>query len=343
MNFHEAMASQAAYCDAHAAPVTARVCRTLAVALDRSSRTGRRAHDWPGDYIEDAVPLRLVAPFHALHRARDGLAAVFGHGAGDPVAAIRNMLDTHDEDIERWLDHPPQTNEPARSAGYMLGLLHLADRNRLPFDLLEIGSSAGLNLLIDRIGYTLGNVEAGAKASPIHIVPEWRGLPPPAAPVHFAATRGCDIAPLDLREPCAVQRLIAYVWADAPERIARAEAAAALWHDRPPTVDRADAADWVEARLAEPQLPDVTRVVAHSVVWPYLSETAKRRIHDALHAAGKRATLRQPLAWLRYEWGETKLASHEIRVTAWPGGVDTLLGYAHPHGAWIASTDTRAG
>src|SRR3546814_2382331 len=59
---------------------------------------------------------------------------------------------------------------------------------------------------------------------------------------------------------------------------------------RPVRLDKGDAADWVEARLAEPQADGVTRVLMHSVVWQYLPETTADRIRAAMHAAGARAT-----------------------------------------------------
>ena len=89
MTFEEAMAFQAAFCEASGAPVTARACRSLALGLDRTTVTGRRVHDWPGDYIRDALPLRLVAPYHALLRRGD-------HAAFDTVEAIRAATAAHD-------------------------------------------------------------------------------------------------------------------------------------------------------------------------------------------------------------------------------------------------------
>ena len=336
MTFAEAMALQAAYCDANGAPITARACRSIAEALTTGSVTGRRAIDWPGDYVQDALPLRLVAPFHALHRAgRAELGCVFARAPGDPVAAIRAAVAEHDVEIARWLDGPPQTNEAARSAGFVWALLMLADRFGLPFEMLEIGSSAGLNLLIDRYAYDLDGVQVGPGDSPVRIVPEWRAPTLPDAEVRFASVRGVDIAPLDLGDDAAVERLTAYAWADAPERIARIDAAAAMWRERPARLDQGDAADWVEGRLAEPQAEGVTRVFVHSIVWPYLPPETRTRITRAIEAAGAQATAKRPPAWVRYEWGASKLAAHEVRVRSWPGGEDVLLGRAHPHGAWF--------
>jgi hypothetical protein len=327
MTFDEAMAFQADFCSKNGAPVTAEACRALAAGLDDTTATGRRLHDWPGDPIRDALPLRLVAPYHALFRA--GKIAAF-----DTVEAIRAATAVHDDWICDWLDGPPQTNEPARSATFMAALLVLAERFTLPFELLEIGSSAGLNLLIDRYAYDLGGSVAGLGDSPVLIRPEWRGAPPPPAQVRIASVRGVDIAPIDVTDAATAERLMGYVWIDAPERVARVEAAIAMIGEKPVDLVRGDAADWVEARLGEPQAAGTCRVLMHSVVWPYLDDRRRARIIAALEAAGARATADTPLAWLRMEW-DSGHTPHRIRLRQWPGGEDKMLGNSHPHGAWI--------
>lgn len=327
LDFAAAMEFQAAFCADAGAPVTARACRALAAGLDSTTATGRRVIAWPGDYIRDALPLRLVAPYHALFRR--GKIDAF-----DTPDAIRATTAAHDDWIADWLDGPPQTNEPARSATFMAALLVLAERFGLPFELLEIGSSAGLNLLIDRYRYDLGGVTAGPEGSPVLIRPEWRGPPPPQADVRIARVRGVDIAPIDVTDPKAAERLMAYIWVDAPERTARVAAAIAMIGERPIDMVQGDAADWVEARLAEPQASGTCRVLMHSVVWPYLDEARRDRIIVALEAAGARATPDTPLAWVRMEW-DSGHTPHRIRLKIWPGGGDAKLGNSHPHGAWV--------
>jgi hypothetical protein len=327
MRFVEAMTFQADFCAGGGAPITARACRALAEALDRTTATGRRVHDWPGDYIRDALPLRLVAPYHALLRA--GKIASF-----ETPEAICAATAAYDGWIAPWLDGPPQTNEPARSANFMAAMLVLADRFGLPFDLLEIGSSAGLNLLIDQYRYDLGGVTAGPDTSPVFIKPDWRGDAPPAADIRIDCVRGVDIAPIDVTDPAAAERLMAYIWVDAPERSARVEAAIKMIGAQPVDLVQRDAADWVEARLAEPQAAGTCRVLMHSVVWPYLDSDRRARIIAALDLAAARATADTPLAWLRMEWDDGH-TPHRIRVKTWPGGDDRHLGNSHPHGAWI--------
>ncbi|UVO55382.1 DUF2332 domain-containing protein [Sphingomonas sp. SUN039] len=327
MTFDEAMTFQAEFCEQGGAPVTARVCRALAAGLDRTTATGRRVHDWPGNRIADAMPLRLVAPYHALFRK--GAIPAF-----DTVEAIRAATAAHDDWICGWLDGPPQTNEPARSASFMAALLVLADRFGLPFELLEIGSSAGLNLLIDRYRYDLGGSVAGPERSPVLIEPAWRGSPPPQADVRIASVRGVDIAPIDVTDPAAAERLMGYVWIDAPERIARVEAAIRMIRERPVDMVQGDAADWVEARLTEPQATGSARVLMHSIVWQYLSPGGQARITAAMEAAGAAATRDRPLAWVRME-ADTERKTIQLHMTAWPGGQVEHRAAVHPHGAWL--------
>ena len=327
MTFDEAMAFQAEFCEAGGAPVTARVCRALSAGLDRTTATGRRVRDWQGNYITDALPLRLVAPYHALFRG--GKIAAF-----DTVDAIRAATMAHDAWIANWLDGPPQTNEPARSATFMAALLVLAERFALPFELLEIGSSAGLNLLIDRYRYDLGGSTAGPDASPVLIRPDWRGAPPPMAAVRIDSVRGVDIAPIDVTDPAAAERLMAYIWIDAPERTARVEAAIRMIEAQPVDMVQGDAADWVETRLAEPQAAGTTRVLMHSIVWQYLPPATQARITAAMETAGASATADHPLAWIRME-PDADRKTIQLHMTAWPGGDVEHLAAVHAHGAWL--------
>ena len=328
---------QAAYCDANAAPITARVARAAGRALTRDTATGTRVLDWAGEPIADALVLRLVGGLHALHRAGGDpdLSRLFRGEAGDDDAAVAGAVARHDAALLPWLDGPPQTNEAMRSAGLMTGLLHVVARFAQPLEVLEIGSSAGLNLLIGRMRFELGGVATGPTDSPLPIVPEWRGAPPPRAEVRVVAARGVDIAPIDVREPAQAARLAGYVWVDAVERLARLETAAAMVRADPVRLDAGDAADWVAARLEEPQDAGVTRVLMHSVVWQYLSPDAQADIRARMEAAGARATAERPLAWVMME-PNRNLHHHEVRVRCWPGD-DAMRKVAttHAHGAWV--------
>lgn len=328
------------FCTVMGAPNTARICAALAECLNRDTRTGTRVLDWPGEPTTDALPLRLVGGLHALDLAgvAPALSAIFAGTITDRAEVeriIREALVAHDAALHPWLDGPPQTNEAGRAAPLMVGLIEVVRRHGPRLDLREIGSSAGLNLLIDRFRFDLGGTLFGPAGSPITIAPEWRGAPPPQMPLEIVSVRGADIQPIDVSDPAAAARLRAYVWADNPERLERLTAAIAMITAKPVDLVQGDAADWVEAQLAEPQASGVTRVLLHSVVWQYLGDARQAQIQAAMAAAAARATADRPLAWVRMEPNRAS-AQQQVWVQSWPGHPEpALLANVQAHGAWV--------
>jgi hypothetical protein len=343
----EAFRIQAQYCRENAAPMYARVCEAIAARLTRASATGACVLDWAGEPTRDALPLRLMGGLHALVRggADEGLAGVFASEIveeAEIAAAVEAALAANDDAVLPWLGGPPQTNEPGRSGALVVGLLEVARRFGPKLELLEIGSSGGLNLLIDRFRFDLGGAVFGPTDAAITIRPEWRGPAPEVPPIAIVSTRGCDVAPMDVTDPAIGARLAAYVWPEVPERLTRLEAAVGLVRESPVRLDRADAADWVEAQLAEPQANGVTRVLMHSVVWQYLPEPVAERIRVAMAAAGERAKPERPLAWVTME-PDRALAEQVVSVRCWPGEVDRqVVATSHAHAAWVQPGNARA-
>ncbi len=337
------------YCRENASPIYARIGGALAEGLTRESETGARVLDWPGEPTRDALPLRLIGGLHALVLAGkdDELAAVF-RGEVTEVSAVTATVNAalvrHDAAVLPWLDGPPQTNEPGRSAALMTGLIEVARRFGPRLELLEIGSSAGLNLLIDRYRIDLGGTIIGPDDAPVTIVPDWRGTALAAPPIEIVSVKGCDVAPMDATDAAVEARLAAYVWAEEPQRLVRVRAAIEMMRERGVDLVQADAADWVEARLEEPQAEGVSRVLMHSVVWQYLPEPIADRIRAAMKAAGAHATAARPLAWVMME-PDRALGYQVIRVRHWPDGEDwRVVGTSHAHGRWIKpGTPEKAG
>src|SRR3546814_21070601 len=76
------------------------------------------------------------------------------------AAIVAGVVARHETALLPWLDGPPQTNEAGRSSAFIAAMLWLADRGLPPrFQCLEIGSSAGINLMIDRYHYDLGGMQ----------------------------------------------------------------------------------------------------------------------------------------------------------------------------------------
>lgn len=300
---------------------------------------------WPGDPMRDALVLRLAGGLHALVRCgrAPGLAALYPPAAlpdaetlGAAIAAVfaDPALDTA---LRPWLDSAPQTNEVARSGVLMPGMMVIAAATGLPLRLFELGPSAGLNLCLDRWHYRLGDRVAGNPASPVRIAPEWRGTPLPALPdIRVLARAGIDLNPLDVRDPATADRLLAYVWPDQPERVARAAAAIAAVAADPPPIAQGDAAAFVAAHVA-PE-PGSCGVVFHSIAFQYFPADSRAAIAAHMDCVGAQARPAAPLAWLRYEMEDGRIgALPTLRLRLWRGGEpeDRLLAHAHPHGTFI--------
>lgn len=335
-----AFANQVAYCRSSEAPVTARIVAALAALLDKPATDfARRMADWEGAPLADALPLRAAGGLHALHLAGAApeLAPIYADAEDiNDATIVAGVVARHEAALLPWLDGPPQTNEAGRSSNFVAAMLWLADRGLAPqFDCLEIGSSAGINLMLDRYHYDLGGVQVGPEPGAIAFTPEWRGHHPPQLPIAIARLKGCDVAPVDLTDPAQAMRLKAYIWPEHRIRFARMEAAIAAAREKRPNLVRATAADFVEAELKKPQAAGTTRVLMHSIVWQYVPEDQQMRVTTAMEEAGAEATADRPLAWIALEANRTS-HHHELVVRYWPGGeAGHTLARAHPHGAWV--------
>ena len=336
----EAYANQAAYCRNNDSTATTRIVEAIGGLLDAPDPGAfiARIRDWQGSPLGDAVPLRSAGGLHALHLsgAEPRLVPIYADLPADDAAIVGEAVRSHAEFLLPWLDGPPQTNEAGRSSGFIAAMLWLAGQGLPPrFECLEIGSSAGINLMIERYHYDLGGVLVGPRDAAMRFTPEWRGSPPPDRSIAFAGLRGCDVAPVDLADPRQVLRLKAYIWPEHTVRFARLEAAIAAASERPPDLVRMNAADFVERELAKPQAAGTTRLLMHSIVWQYVPTDQQARVTAAMKAAGARASAERPLAWVALEANRT-LLNHGLSVRYWPGGgEERLLAAAHAHGAWL--------
>jgi hypothetical protein len=333
--------NQVAYCTASGARVTARVCAALRDLVERGEGGAvlDRVRAWPGAPLADALPLRLAGGLHALHLTghEPSLGAIYADTQGvDDARLVAAALHRHEAALLPWLDGPPQTNEAGRSANFIAAMLWLANKGVPPrFECLEIGSSAGINLMLDRYHYDLGGVEVGPQSGAMRFKPEWQGEAPPAQAIEILSTRGCDVAPVDLTDPDQAMRLKAYIWPEHTVRFERMEAAIAEAAKSPPDLVKMNAADFIEAELARPQAAGTTRLLMHSIVWQYVPDDQKARVTAAMEAAGARATPERPLVWVALEANRV-MHIHEMVVRYWPGGeAGEIVTRAHPHGAWV--------
>jgi hypothetical protein len=332
---------QAEWCERLGSPFTALVCRALHEHLTDETAFGARLLNWPGKSDADAIALRACGALNALARA--------GHPALAPLypphplplpeqfwRGARSAIASADASLTRFLDSAPQTNEVARSAILLPGYLEIARLTGLPLAIREMGASAGLNLWFDRYRYRYGAWSWGEAGARVAIPCEWRGASLAASPaIAMADRRGCDLNPVDPGDAQARARMLAYIWPDQTERVARAEAALDLAARQKTRVEKMDAAAFA-ARELSARAPDCALILAHSIFWQYLPDDTKKQIRAAMAEAADRATSASPLAWLRMEAEADEPRGAVLRLSLWPHGpVDEKLALASFHGQWI--------
>jgi len=338
----QAFVRQAENCRATGSAFVAAVLEAVDRQLPLAPISNRMILNWTGDPAAAALALRVNGALHALARRGrpQSLADLYNGEHDDFDGAIADALSQEDQFIADWLRYPTQTNEVARGAAIMSALMAIAAERSLPFQILELGSSCGLNLNLARYAYSLGAVSAGDPASAVRIAPQWRGADPPAAAVSIVSAQGVDLSPLSALEPSHRERLLSFTWADQPARSQRLEAALQVALEHPPQVHQGNAKLWLAQRLAERQPEDVCRAVVHTMFLQYLSDQDRREIATMMIAAGAGATARRPLVEIGLEWTIDR-REVQLRCTRWPSGETTFLAKCHPYGDWITWSGFR--
>lgn len=225
-----------------------------------------------------------------------------------------------------------QTNEVNRSAILVPAISLVYELGtRRPLALIEVGTSAGLNLLWDRyrIGYSDGTV-LGDRESAVRIACENRGSPLSAGtgPQPNVADRiGIDLNPIELRDSDERLWLRALVWPDHRQRAARLEAAIALALRCECKFVRGDALSVLPNVLANVP-PQWTPCVYHSSVLYQFTSEERERFTTLLADASKE----QPI------WQVSAENEEGLRLFAYrAGGIadEQFLGAFDAHGRWL--------
>ncbi|MCA1711332.1 MAG: DUF2332 domain-containing protein [Actinobacteria bacterium] len=321
---------QAEQCELHGSPLTATLLSGAADDYEAGGPTADLLRPHADDPSGSVPSLRLAGALHrlVLERKAPELALHYpsvGGTPGDVWPVARRTIAQHLDELREGVRRPVQTNEVGRSAVLYGGLLQVGGRVRL----LEVGASAGLNLLVDRFAYEVGGVALGDPSSPVRLREPWQGRVPTGA-VEVVERAGCDPAPLDPASEADRLTLTSYVWGDQVERFERLRGALQIAAQHGIAVERLPASAFLERELAEPRA-GVTTVVWHSVVRQYLDPDERDRVVRLLAAAGERATQDAPLAHLTLEPvpGEYRFL---VELTTWPGGRTRVLAEAKGHG-----------
>jgi len=311
-------------------------------------------------------PLILLAAVHHLLLAgeRHPLAAYYGTRVGETARppdeglypAFAAFVDAHHARLAGLVaTRTTQTNEARRTVVTLPAFGIVARAADAPLALLEVGASAGLNLLVDRYAFRIGAAQAGSQGSPARFTCDVEGaLWPPVPPrVDVAWRIGLDLNPLEVRDPDTRAWLRALVWPEHPDRLAMLDAALEVARRDPPLVLRGDLVDDL-APLAARAPQDAALTVVATWTLAYLEADRRRAFVARL---GELAADAQRSVWLVAGEAESVLASLGVGIGRMPadgfgpstlslhrfdpgGGHDhALLAHAHPHGRWIRWLD----
>lgn len=251
----------------------------------------------------------------------------------DFAAALRD----HADELRRRLDtHGVQTNEVQRCASILPALLAASAETRLPLELVELGPSAGLNLLVDRYRYRYANGTFGPEDALVELTVNERGGRVPRALLDLGLVvrrrRGLDLAPIDATSADGYLLLRSFLWPGLDDRVARLDAAVETLRRMPdpPELIAGDYVELLPAVLAE-RPADALTVVFETFSAIYLPDRAVRALDAALEAA---AADGRPLAWAsvrRWDHAAGRDADFVLELRIWPGAT-RVAAHIDPHG-----------
>jgi hypothetical protein len=244
-------------------------------------------------------------------------------------ASWDDPLDRHLEFLREFVrEQAVQTNEVQRCwvllpcflrAAQLLGVDEL--------DVVELGPSAGLNLVWDRYRYSYEAGDWGPDDAPLRLEGEERSRVPSAlleVIPRVARRVGIDLAPVDVTTDEGARLLQCFVWAGQDERLERLTRAIEAVRANPPELVRGD--------LAE-ELPNVLRdrptLVFETAAFPYVSDETRAAVRETLSRAGG------PLAFVTAGRPRGDEQGWGMRLETYPGGAREFVGHADFHGAWL--------
>jgi hypothetical protein len=297
------------------------------------------------------LPVLLFASVHHLLLGGSGphLAAHYPNLAaapvvGDPAPLFVQCVGVPATELERLVaTRSTQTNEVGRCAQLLPALGLVADEVGALAH-VDVGTSAGLNLLLSRYCYDYRPGGQLGDPSPVQLVCATRGaVPVPARLPEIRASIGLERTPVDLHDPEEVRWLEACVWPDQADRFARLVAALELASHHPPDVRRGDAvddlADTVRAAAAHGH-----PVVTNSWVLNYLEPHRRLeyvaqldRLGDEFDLSWVIAEAPDQTAGLPVPTTDPAESITVLSLVTWRNGQRTVrrLGTTHPHGYWL--------
>lgn len=314
--------------------------------------------------IRQQLPVLLLAAIHyeLLADRTHPLAAWYPNLTDEPrptdddtlATTLRSFVEARQASIlDTLANRHVQTNEVGRCSLLIAGMgdltHHLQGRGLAH---LDVGTSAGLNLLLDRVDVRYEFDDGSVRIAKPARAPDFRfqltakvrgPLDIPTSGPSFVARRGIDVQPVHLDDEPNRRWLEACVWPDQADRFARLQDAVELAQTDPPEVLAGDAVDDLAPHLEELAGAGVP-LVTTTWVLNYLTADRQKAFVAELDRLGQK----HDLVWV---FAESPATTHglphdaategdqrtSVTRAAWWNGQCSVdhVAIAHPHGYWL--------
>lgn len=234
------------------------------------------------------------------------------------------VLAHEDELVEIGRTRYTQTNECRRCVA-LLPVIWMTGAGR--FHLIDLGTSAGLNLLLDRYHYRWDDITWG-EDSPVELATEMRGAAVEPREIEVLSRTGIDLHPVDPGDQADRRWLEALIWPEHSERRDRLRAALEVASTVEVELVTGDMLELLGPTLDD--LPDDEAVVVmHSFTLNQLHPSMRQRVDEII---GERRE-RRPIHRISMEALDPEDPAASLGVDV-GGGLETV-GRAQPHGEWL--------
>lgn len=255
-------------------------------------------------------------------------------GNSDSWSMFRATVLAHTDWVRTFVrEQPVQTNEVQRCFVLLPILLTIARRTQRPLDLLELGASAGLNLMWDRYRYRYLAGTWGPADAPLELSGEERGTVPGTLleeEIAIRHRRGIDLRPLDVRSDDDVRLLRIFA---APNRRRRLLQAIEIARTQPPELIKGDYLDLLPELLADRD-GDALTVVIQTLSAIYLTLEQRAQLWVTIDEAGRTAPLAYVWTPTPEEHGQRR-GDYPVELATWPGGERRFIARMENHGEWL--------
>jgi hypothetical protein len=310
---------------AQSSPLYVELCGIIADDQDLLELMGRIEHTPKPNMFLGGVHFLLMGD------SSSELAAFYPSLTADPrpsdvIAAVFHdfCLEHRDELIEIGATRYTQTNECRRCVA-LLPMIWESGFER--FHLVDLGTSAGLNLALDRYSYRWGEVAWGQGS--VELETEVRGSPPVPRPIRVLSRIGLDLNPIDPKDEQDRRWLDALIWPEHHDRRRRLRLAFETLDELEIELVAGDAVETLPAVLDSLPAGEPVVVMNSFVLLQLESDDVAGIEEIAVAARGTRPVLRVSMEVTDIEGG----TSAELLIDDGTG--PRTVGSAQPHGEWL--------